>query len=51
MKYMLLEILFGWLTRPILLWNFVDILVILAELFTIIAVIKGIEKLEKRNEK
>lgn len=51
MKYMLLEILFGWLTRPILLWNFVDILVILAELFTIIAVIKGIEKLEKRNER
>lgn len=30
MKYMLLEILFGWLTRPILLWNIVDILVILA---------------------
>lgn len=51
MKYMLLEILFGWLTRPILLWNIVDILVILAELFTIIAVIKGIEKLERRNRK
>ncbi len=51
MKYMLLEILFGWLTRPILLWNIVDILVILAELFTIIAVIKSIEKLERRNEK
>ncbi len=50
MKYMLLEILFGWLTRPILLWDFVDILVILAELFTIITVIKSIEKLGRRKK-
>lgn len=31
MKYIILQTLFGWLTRPILLWNIWDILIVLLE--------------------
>ena len=45
MKYIILQTLFGWLTRPILLWNITDILTILAEIFiiaTIISIVRDI---------
>lgn len=50
MKYIILETLFGWLTRPILLWNITDILTILAEIFiiaTIISVVRDIKRTVK----
>lgn len=57
MKYIILETLFGWLTRPILLWNITDILTILAEIFiiaTTISVVRDIKRTiqdRKRNTK
>lgn len=39
MKYIILETLFGWLCRPILLWTGTDILTILAEIFIIATII------------
>lgn len=57
MKYIILQTLFGWLTRPILLWNITDILTILAEIFiiaTTISVVRGIKRTiqdRKRNTK
>lgn len=35
MKYIILQTLFGWLTRPILLWNIQDILTVLLEIAVI----------------
>lgn len=55
MKYIILETLFGWLTRPILLWNITDILTILAEIFiitTTISVVRDIRiKMRERKNK
>lgn len=54
MKYIILETLFGWLTRPILLWNITDILTILAEIFiiaTTISVIRDIKRTVKDRKK
>lgn len=57
MKYMIINTLFGWLTRPILLWNITDILTILAEIFiiaTTISVVRDIRRTiqaRKRNTK
>lgn len=50
MKYIIINTLFGWLTRPILLWNITDILTILAEIFiiaTIISVVRDIKRMMK----
>lgn len=47
MKYALIDTFWGWLTRPILLWNITDILTILAEIFiiaTTISVVRDIKK-------
>lgn len=35
MKYILIETFFGWLTRPVLLWNLGDILIIGLEMLTV----------------
>lgn len=57
MKYIILNTLFGWLTRPILLWNITDILTILAEIFiiaTTISIVRDIKRTiqdRKRNTK
>lgn len=54
MKYMIINTLFGWLTRPILLWNITDILTILAEIFiiaTIISVVRDIKIMIRRRKK
>lgn len=54
MKYMIINTLFGWLTRPILLWNITDILTILAEIFiiaTIISVVRDIKRTIQNRKK
>ena len=54
MKYIILETLFGWLTRPILLWNITDIITILAEIFiiaTTISIVKDIKSTIKEKRK
>lgn len=53
MKYIILQTLFGWLTRPILLWNITDILTILAEIIiisTIISVVRDIKRMIRRKK-
>ena len=53
MKHIILQTLFGWLTRPILLWNITDILTILAEIFiiaTIISVVRDIRIMIRRKK-
>ena len=46
MKYIILQTLFGWLTRPILLWNITDILTILAEIFIIAIIISVVRDIK-----
>nr|DAN00853.1 MAG TPA: hypothetical protein [Caudoviricetes sp.] len=50
MKYILIEIFFGWLTRPILLWNLGDILIIALEIFTAVLWVSSIRDLVRRRK-
>lgn len=50
MKYIILDTLFRWMCKPILLWNITDILTILAEIFiiaTLISVVRDIKRMMK----
>lgn len=55
MKYIILDTLFRWMCKPILLWNITDILTILAEIFiiaTIISVVRDIKiEIQKRKHR
>ena len=48
MKYIILNTLFGWLCRPILLWNITDILTILAEIFIIATTISVVRDIKRK---
>lgn len=50
MKYILIEIFFGWLARPILLWNLGDILIIALEIFTAVLWVSSIRDLVRRRK-
>lgn len=49
MKYILIETFFGWLTRPILLWNLGDILIIALEIGTIGLWVSSVRDLVRRS--
>lgn len=50
MKYILTETFFGWLTRPILLWNLGDILIIALEIGTVVLWVSSIRDLVRRRK-
>lgn len=53
MKYILIETFFGYLHRPILLWNLGDILIIALEIGTVglwVSSVKSFIKHKKRHE-
>lgn len=50
MKYILIETFFGWLTRPILLWNLGDILIIALEILTVVLWVSSIKDLVRRRK-
>lgn len=47
MKYIILQTLFGWLTRPILLWNIWDILIVSLEVTLILIWLGNVKSLIK----
>lgn len=51
MKYRLIEVLFGWLFRPILLWNVWDMLIVLLEVALIWIWISNIIQFIKSKKK
>ena len=50
MKYILTETFFGWLTRPILLWNLGDILIIGLEILTVVLWVSSVKDLVRRRK-
>lgn len=48
MKYILIETFFGYLHRPILLWNLGDILIIALEILTVVLWVSSIRDLVRR---
>lgn len=50
MKYALIDTFWGWLTRPILLWNLGDILIIALEIFTAVLWVSSIRDLVRRRK-
>lgn len=50
MKYILIETFFGWLTRPILLWNLGDILIMALEIGTVVLWVSSIRDLVRRRK-
>lgn len=50
MKYILIETFFGWLTRPILLWNLGDILIIALEIGTVGLWVSSVKDLIRRRK-
>ena len=50
MKYILTETFFGWLARPILLWNLGDILIIGLEIGTVVLWVSSIRDLVRRRK-
>lgn len=50
MKYILTEVFFGWLHRPILLWNLGDILIMALEVFTAVLWVSTIRDLVRRRK-
>lgn len=50
MKYILTETFFGWLTRPILLWNLGDILIIALEILTVVLWFSSVKDLLRRRK-
>ncbi len=48
MKYIILETLFKWMCKPILLWNITDILTILAEIFIIATTISVVRDIKRK---
>lgn len=50
MKYILIETFFGWLTRPVLLWNLGDILIIGLEIATVGLWVSSVRDLVRRRK-
>ena len=50
MKYILIETFFGYLHRPILLWNLGDILIIALEIGTVVLWFSSIRDLVRRRK-
>lgn len=50
MKYILIETFFGYLHRPILLWNLGDILIIALEIGTVVLWVSSIRDLVRRRK-
>lgn len=50
MKYILIETFFGYLHRPILLWNLVDILIIALEVFTVVLWVSSLRDFLRRRK-
>ena len=50
MKYILIETFFGYLHRPILLWNLGDILIIALEILTVVLWVSSIRDLVRRRK-
>lgn len=50
MKYILTEVFFGWLHRPILLWNLGDILIIALEIGTVVLWVSSVRDLIRRRK-
>lgn len=50
MKYILIETFFGYLHRPILLWNLGDILIIALEILTVVLWVSSIKDLVRRRK-
>lgn len=48
MKYIILQTLFGWLTRPILLWNIWDFAIVGCEIYLIYYAINNLKIKRKR---
>lgn len=51
MKYILIETFFGYLHRPILLWNLGDILIIALEVFTVVLWVSSIKSFIKHKKR
>lgn len=50
MKYILTEVFFGWLHRPILLWNLGDILIIALEIGTVVLWVSSVRDFVRRRK-
>ncbi|MBO5004904.1 MAG: hypothetical protein J6D03_06665 [Clostridia bacterium] len=50
MKYILIETFFGWLTRPVLLWNLGDILIIALEIAVVGLWVSSVRDLVRRRK-
>lgn len=50
MKYILTEVFFGYLHRPILLWNLGDILIIALEIGTVVLWVSSVKDFVRRRK-
>jgi hypothetical protein len=51
MKYIILQTLFGWLTRPILLWNLLDFAMAGCEIYLIYFAINSLKIKKRKNRR